>query len=120
MVDRIALDKHISDTYGVTADHPWTNYPTHSVYRHKHNNKWFAIVMELSRDKVGLSGDGKINIVNVKCDFMMIGNLLEQKGFFPAYHMNKSNWISVALDGSVDGDMIKLLLDISYDMTKKK
>lgn len=120
IVDRSFLDKHIYDTYGIKADYPWSNYPTYSVYRHKENGKWFAVAMELSKDKVGLSGNDRINILNVKCDFMLIGNLLEQKGFFPAYHMNKSNWISVALDGSVESNMLKWLLNMSYDLTKKK
>ena len=44
-------------------------------------------------------------------------------GFFRAYHMNKEKWISIALDGSIPDDTIKMLLDISYDSTsshKKK
>ena len=31
--------------------------------------------------------------------------------------MSKTNWISVALDGSVDGEEIRWLLERSYDLT---
>ena len=93
-------------------------YPNYAVFRHGENSKWFAVVMDVAKSKVGLPGDGKIDIVNVKCDFILIGSLLEQKGFFPAYHMNKANWISVALDGSVEDDMIKWILGMSFDLTK--
>ena len=31
--------------------------------------------------------------------------------------MSKSNWITIALDGSVDDGKIKWLLDMSYDLT---
>jgi len=50
----------------------------------------------------------------------MIGSLLNEKGFFPAYHMSKSSWITIALDGSVDNEKIKWLIDISYALTASK
>lgn len=54
--------------------------------------------MEVGRDKLGLPGDGEVDILNVKSDPMLIGSYRTQKGFFPAYHMNKENWISILLD----------------------
>lgn len=49
----------------------------------------------------------------------MLGSLLEEKGFYPAYHMNKEHWITIFLDGSVDDEKILSLIDISYDLTVK-
>ena len=34
--------------------------------------------------------------------------------------MSKSSWISVALDGSVEDEKIKMLLDRSFELTSKK
>ena len=51
--------------------------------------------MEVGRDKFGLSGDGEVDILNVKSDPMLIGSYRTQEGFLPAYHMNKENWIAV-------------------------
>lgn len=34
--------------------------------------------------------------------------------------MNKESWISVALDGSVPDDKLRMLLDISFELTKPK
>lgn len=34
--------------------------------------------------------------------------------------MNKEHWVSVLLDGSVSGDVIANLLDLSYGMTESK
>ena len=45
----------------------------------------------------------------------MVGSLLRENGFYPAYHMTKSSWISVVLDGSADDEKIKMLLDISFE-----
>ena len=117
-MNRAELEKYIQEAYGSDAEYPWVRYPNYAVFRYGENSKWFAVVMDVAKSKVGLPGDGKIDIVNVKCDFILIGSLLEQKGFFPAYHMNKANWISVALDGSVEDDMIKWILGMSFDLTK--
>ena len=50
----------------------------------------------------------------------MIGSLLIQPGFHPAYHMNKDKWISIRLDGSVLEEEIKSLIDMSYELAMPK
>ena len=55
-----------------------------------------------------------------KKNAILIGTLREEPGFFPAYHMSKDSWITVALDGSVSDDKIKMLLDMSYEATALK
>ena len=120
MLSREDLDKYIMETYGVTAEFPWIQYPDFSVYRHTGNRKWFAVVMNLPRSKFGLSDDETVDAVNLKCDPIMTGSLHKEKGIYPGYHMNKSYWISVLLDGTVDEEKLKWLLDISYDLTNSK
>jgi predicted DNA-binding protein (MmcQ/YjbR family) len=34
----------------------------------------------------------------------------------PAYHMNKQHWNTIKVDGSISDDMIKNLIDESYDL----
>lgn len=34
--------------------------------------------------------------------------------------MNKENWITVALDGGISDDRIKMLLDMSFEATATK
>ena len=77
-------------------------------------------MMEVPRDKLGLAGTEKLDIVNFKCDPILISSLRGETGIFPAYHMNKASWITVALDGSVQAKTIELLLDVSYELTKPK
>lgn len=38
----------------------------------------------------------------------------------PAYHMNKTHWISVILRGNMSDDEIKMLINDSYNLTCKK
>ena len=113
------LEEYITLTYGTNAEHPWGKYPSYSVFRHQNNNKWFALIMSVAKEKLGICDNGVIDILNVKCDPIMIGSLITENGFYPAYHMNKSNWITVALDGSADNEKIKFLLDMSFDLTTK-
>ena len=77
-------------------------------------------MMEVPRDKLGLAGTEKLDIVNVKCDPILIASLRGEPGIFPAYHMNKTSWITAALEGSVPAETIELLLDVSYELTKPK
>jgi len=74
--------------------------------------------MEIPGEKLGLPGDDAIAVVNLKCDTRLIGSFREEKGIYPAYHMSKAHWLTVALDGSVNADKLKFLLDMSYDLTK--
>ncbi|MBQ2677270.1 MAG: MmcQ/YjbR family DNA-binding protein [Clostridia bacterium] len=116
-MNRQTLDKYISQNYNTLAEYPWPKYPDYAVYRHQSNRKWFAVVMGLPKSKLGLSGDGIIDVVNLKCDPLLIGSLLNDEGIYPGYHMNKSYWITLCLDGSVDADKVKWLLDLSFDLT---
>lgn len=95
-------------------------YPNYKVFRHTSTQKWFAIIMDVPKSKLGLQEPGILDVVNFKCDTLLIGSLRCEAGFFPAYHMNKDSWITVALDGSVPDDKIKMLLNESYDATAPK
>lgn len=114
---QIELVQYINEKYGVEAEFPWANYPDYRVFRHSRNHKWFALMMTVPNEKINLSGFGKVEILNVKCDPLMIVSLLGEPGFYPAYHMNKANWISIALDGSVSDEIIKVQIEISFDLT---
>lgn len=119
-MSREALDKHIRKVYGVTAEFPWLSAPSFAVYRHQSNNKWFAVIMEIPKSKIGIEEAGNINVVNFKSDPLLIGSLILDKGIHPAYHMNKNHWITVCLDGSVEEEKVKWLLDLSFELTDKK
>ena len=109
---------YIEEHFGATGEQLFAQYPSFLVFRHENNRKWFAVIMEIPREKLGLSGGGNIRVVNVKCDPRLIGSFRENAGIFPAYHMSKAHWLTVALDGTVDAAQIHFLLDMSFDLTK--
>ena len=119
-MNRAEFEQYILDTYSAEADKPWLEYPGHTVFRHPSNKKWFALTMVLTRDKLGLDGSGPIDAVNLKCDPLLVDAMRQEPGFFRAYHMNKTHWITVALDGSADDEKLKFLLDMSFDLTRVK
>ncbi|MCH5315925.1 MAG: MmcQ/YjbR family DNA-binding protein [Eubacterium sp.] len=111
------LKQYIAQQYNSDEEYPWIKFPEYCVFRHRNNQKWFALIMDVPKSKIGLEGNEKIDILDVKCDPILIGSLLNEKGFFPAYHMSKSSWITIALDGSVDDEKIFWLIDSSYSLT---
>ena len=116
-MERQVLFAWAKETFGSEPDYPWDDW--NCVPRHKHNNKWYDLVAEISERKLGLSSDRIIDVLNVKCDPLLIGSLRLKPGFYHAYHMNKDKWISIAMDGSVPSDDIKELVELSYQLTQK-
>lgn len=104
--------------YGTEPDYPWAD--DNAVLRHRENRKWYGLVMEVERGKLGMPGAGSVCALNVKCEPVLIGSLRERPGFHPAYHMNKDKWITVRLDGSVAAEEIRNLVDLSYRLTMPK
>ena len=117
---REELTEYISEQYGVSPDAPWMDYPRHHVFRHGGSKKWFALIMTVPRAKLKLAGEGDIDVVNLKCDPLLVGTVTRERGVFPAYHMNKTHWITAALDGSADSGTVKMLLGASFALTAPK
>ena len=59
--------------------------------------------------------------INLKCD---PETALQLREIYPAaqpgYHMNKTHWNTVVMDGSVSDDLIYQWIDHSYDLVLKK
>ncbi len=112
-----AWKNYIAETYSTEIEYPWKRYPDYCVFRHQNNRKWFGLIANIPKATVGIEESGTIDILNLKLDPMLITILRSEKGFFPAYHMNKTLWVSVALDGSVPDERIMDLIDMSFDLT---
>lgn len=118
MSQRNAVFKYAKDRYGTEPDYLWPQYPGYAVLRHDADRRWYAIVMDVARKKLGIDGDGQVDVIDVKCRPERIETLRGKKGFLPAYHMNKRHWISILLDGSVPLEEIYKCFDESYGLTR--
>lgn len=111
----------VFDKYNVKADYPFEDDFITGVFRHENNNKWFAIAMHIDYSRIIKGKSGEVDVVNLKCAPEVIESIAGiESGIFRAYHMNKMHWITVALDGSCDNKTVEWLLDISYDLTRKR
>ncbi len=117
---RECILQYVLDTYGTEAEYPWADLPDGAVLRHSGSKKWYGLIMSVLPGRLGLPEGGPVDVINVKCGTAMVGSLLSEKGFLPAYHMNKEHWISILLDGSVPNEQIFTLLELSYDSVAPK
>ncbi len=107
--------KFIDKKYNASPEYLWRRYTTHCIFRHKNNKKWFALVGTVPRRILKLSGDGKIDFINVKTSDAEFFRGV--KGILPAYHMNKNHWITILLDGTLPIKNIQHLIEMSYELT---
>jgi len=92
------------------------NDDTTGVFRNKNNKKWYGIILNVDYKKF-YKKDGKVDIINIKLNPNKIDNLINKKGFFRAFHMNKKSWVSIILDDTVKDEKIMKLIDESYNYT---
>ena len=78
------------------------------------------VCYKVSDNNLGTGADGHEDVITMKCDPMLIDSLIQRDGYYRAYHMNKQQWISIRLDGSVPMDKICNLVDFSFVLTGKK
>ena len=114
--------KHIKSEYGAEPEFLWPErYPTYAVFRHEDNQKWFALVARISSRSLGIDKDEEVEIINLKFDRNQTYEFFEASDHvFPAYHMNKENWITVLLDGGLKDEMVFGLIEKSYLLTGGK
>ena len=117
---RQELTDYIFDAFSVEPDYPFPRDDVTCVFRHTDNRKWFGIIMKIPYRTLGMNRDGETDIVNIKCDPVLMGTLRGKPGFRPAYHMNKDKWITILLDGSAGREEITALVDMSFRMTETK
>jgi predicted DNA-binding protein (MmcQ/YjbR family) len=80
-----------------------------------------TLVMRVGRKLFALTGleSGQFS-VNLKCDPDKAVELREQyPEIQPGWHMNKKHWNTVDFEGSLDGRILRELINHSYDLVAK-
>jgi len=57
MIGRDEIFRYVRKKYNVAEDYPLPTAPTFPVMRHPDTRKWFAIIMDVPKDKLGLFED---------------------------------------------------------------
>lgn len=115
-----AIFKLVADRYQTTPAYLWQRYPDYAVLRHADNQKWYGLVMAVSKSDLGLVPDDEtlVEVLDVKLDPEDVELLQTEPAYLPAYHMNKRHWITVQLD-QVEPAVVARLLATSYQLTTK-
>ena len=98
--------------YCLTYEDVYEDYPFQDlawcVIRHRHNRRVFAWIFDRQ---------GHVWI-NVKCDPEW-RDMWRQAfaSVLPAYHLNKTHWNSIVLDGTIPEEDIHRMIDESYELT---
>ena len=114
------LIKCAKERYDEDCEYLWERYPDCCVLRRKDNQKWYAVVMTVAGNKVGLSTENIVEIVDLLAEAEFVNSLIHRRGFAPAWHMNKKSWITLLLDGSVEFSVIAEMLEKSRTLAAKK
>ena len=108
----------VQEKYGNQLEYLWEKSPDTAILRHDSNQKWYAVLMKISWEKLDKGREGLVEVINVKHD--QVVSLIQEKGIYPAFHMNKRYWITVPLDDTFTDEKVLELFEISWDLTRKK
>lgn len=106
------ITRKIIEIYHNVPEFLWEKFPEYGIFRNPTNEKWYALIMNIDTSKIDKHKTGKVEIINLKLDTKRISTLLKKKGFYPSYHMNKKNWITITLDDTIkDAEILKYVSD---------
>ena len=114
--NRIA--EEIKKQYNDEPEFKWAKFPGYAVFRNSKSRKWYGIIMNIDKSKIDNTSSKEVEIIDIKLDPKKVESLQNQKGFYPAYHMNKKSWITILLDDTLTDKMIMDLIEESYTYTK--
>ena len=109
---------YIKNKYGDELEFLWEKSPKNAIIRKKSTNKWYVVLLTISKRKISLNSDEIIEIINLHNNPEEIEKLIDYKKYYPAYHMNKKHWCTICLDGTVELEKIYKKIDISYELAK--
>lgn len=110
-MEREEIIKYCLELPNTYEDYPFPNDEFSATMKHLNNNKWFALIMNVN-DKLYL---------NVKTEPEYSELLRNSYNYIiPAYHMNKEHWNTIILKENIDENLVKELIEQSYQLTKSK
>lgn len=107
------LREYARNRYGTELEFLWDRLPDAAVLRRSDNKKWYAVLMTVKGEKLGLS-QALTEIIDVRALPEEIDSAVDGENYFRGYHMNKKHWLTLRLDGTVGFKEIVSRLDESY------
>lgn len=105
---------YVRAKYGSEPEFLWEKFSGNAILRRSDNAKWYAVLINLPASKIGVAGEERIDIIDLRVEAQSVGSLIDGCCYFPAYHMNKKHWITICLDGLLPVEEICRRIDESY------
>ncbi len=112
------MTKYIKEKYNNEPEFLWDKFKGCAIFRNSNNKKWYGLITNIDLSKLE-NKTGEVEIINVKLEREKILELLKVKGYYPAYHMNKKDWISIILNDTISDNEIIKCIDESYSLLNK-
>ena len=109
----------IRNNYGAEPEFLWDRFPDCAALRVPGKSPWFALIGRIPMGKLHSGGSGPAEIINLKDKPEKVKSRIEAGEALPAYHMNKTHWYTVILDGTIPDDKIAALIENSYTLANK-
>lgn len=103
--------------YGNEPEFLWEKFDGSGIFRNPESKKWYAAILDVEGSKIKRGKSGIIEVLDIKLNPEEIQELLLQKNFYPAYHMNKKSWITIILDESLSDKCIMDFIEKSHKLS---
>ena len=113
------LIEYVRNTYGDELEFLWQKFPDYAVWRRKDNKKWYAVILTIPKNKLGLKSNELVEIIDLRIEPDKMKEILQNEHYYPGWHMNKKSWYTIILDDGIPDDEICRQLDESYHLAKK-
>lgn len=112
------LIQFVQRTFEDDLEFLWPKFPKNAVWRRLDNRKWYGALLTVAKSKLGLTGDELVTVIDMRATPAEVIELVDGEHYFPGYHMNKRNWYTIVLDGTVPTAEICQRLQASYELVK--
>lgn len=118
----LKLIQVLQNQYQTKLEFLWPKSPRNAIMRRPDNQKWYIAFLTVRADKLHLSekAEEQIEIINIRVASDILPNLIDNYLFFPAYHMNKKNWVTIYPARVVDEESLMALIEKSYQWALNK
>ena len=113
------LIEYVQNKYGDEPEYLWKKFPDNAVWRRKDTGKWYGALLSVSTSKLGIIPGKMAEIIDLRIQPENMENLIDNNLYFPGWHMNKKNWYTMILDGSISFEELCQRIDESYSLAVK-
>ena len=115
----LAVIEYVRERFGDDPEFLWERFPDNAIWRRQDNKKWYGLIITISKNKLGFDSNEIVEAIDLRLNPEQIAETVDHKRYFPGWHMNKKNWYTMILDGSIPTEEICRRIEKSYHLAVK-